>query len=184
METRQTFEGLAAWEIAIWYGLVALSTAVLVFGCARLVMKYRRGRRLSPVEHPVRQMVRSAAAVLSHSTIRRRHPLAGLGHLLIFYGFVVLFIGTVILAFNDDFTRLFFGYDFWHGAFYLGYSLFLDVFGAALVVGLVVLAIIRWGQRPFRLDYWRPDRKPGEYDRTGYMMGDAIFVGSLFFLAL
>jgi len=184
METRQTFEGLAAWEIAIWYGLVALSTAVLVFGCARLVMKYRRGRRLSPVEHPVRQMVRSAAAVLSHSTIRRRHPLAGLGHLLIFYGFVVLFIGTVILAFNDDFTRLFFGFDFWHGAFYLGYSLFLDVFGAALIVGLVIMAIVRGVRRPFRLNYWRPDRQPGEYDRTSYVIGDWAFLGVLFFLAL
>ena len=184
METRQTFEGIAPWEIAIWYALVAISTVVLLWGIARLVRKYRRGRRITPLEHLPRRLLRTTIAVATQSTLRYRHPLAGLAHTLTFYGFVVLFIGTVILAFNDDFTRLLFGYDFWHGAFYLGYSLFLDVFGAALIVGLIALAIIRYGQRPFRLNYERPDRKPGESGRTEYMVGDAIFIGSLFFLAL
>jgi Fe-S oxidoreductase len=184
METRQTFEGLARWEIAIWYALVAISTAVLLWGIARLVLKYRRGRRFQPLDRPLRRAFRTSISVFSPSTLIKRHPFAGVGHTLVFYGFLVLFIGTVILAFNDDFTRLFFGYDFWHGAFYLGYSLFLDVFGAALVFGLTVMAIIRGVQRPFRLDYRRPDRKPGEYDRTPYIVGDWVFVGALFFLAL
>ena len=184
MERRQTFEGLARWEIGVWYALVAVSTAVLLWGVARLLMKYRRGARRTPLDHPGRRLWRAFLAVISQSTLRHRHPLAGLGHTLVFYGFLVLFIGTVILAFNDDFTRLLFGYDFWHGAFYLGYSLFLDVFGAGLIVGLGVMAIIRGVQRPFRLDYRRPDRTPGEYDRTPYVVGDWVFSGTLFFLAL
>lgn len=184
METRQTFEGLARWEIAVWYALVAVSTLVLLWGIARLVTKYRRGRSLTRLEHLPRRLMRATIAVATQSTLRYRHPLAGLAHGLTFYGFVVLFIGTVILAFNDDFSRLLFGYDFWHGAFYLGYSLFLDVFGAALVVGLVVAAVIRYGQRPFRLNYNRPDRESGKDDRREYRVGDAIFLGSLFFLAL
>jgi Fe-S oxidoreductase len=184
MESRQTFEGLARWEIAIWYALVAISTIVLIWGFTRLVLKYRHGRNRQPLGHLPRRLWRATLATATQSTLRYRHPVAGLAHALTFYGFVVLFIGTVILAFNDDFTRMLFGYDFWHGAFYLVYSLFLDVFGAALVVGLIVLAIIRYGQRPFRLDYRRPDRKPGEDDRREYKIGDAIFIGSLFFLAL
>jgi Fe-S oxidoreductase len=122
--------------------------------------------------------------VFTQSTLRQRHSLAGLAHALTFYGFLVLFLGTVILAINDDVTRPFFGFDFWHGAFYLGYSLFLDVFGAALIVGLAVQAVIRGVVRPFRLDYRRPDRTPGEYDRTPYVVGDWVFVGTLFFLAI
>jgi len=183
METRQTFEGLAQWEIAVWYTLVTISTIVLLWGIARLVRKYRRGRRQMPIKHPLRRLWGTAIAVGTHSTLRHRHPIAGVSHALTFYGFVALFIGTVILAFNDDFTRLLFGYDFWHGGFYLGYSLVLDVSGAALIIGLGIMAIIRWW-RPFRLDYWRPDRKPGEYDRTPYIVGDWVFLGSLFFLAL
>ena len=54
--------------------------------------------------------------------------MAGLGHLLIFYGFLVLFIGTAILAFQDNVAKPLLDFDFWHGWFYLGYSLFLDLF--------------------------------------------------------
>jgi Fe-S oxidoreductase len=184
METRQVFEGLAPWQIAVWYTLAAISTAVFAWGVACLVQKYRHGRRMTHVDHPVRRLAQTAAVVFTQSTLRQRHSLAGLAHALTFYGFLVLFLGTVILAVNDDVTRPFFGFDFWHGAFYLGYSLFLDVFGAALIVGLAVQGVIRGVVRPFRLDYWRPDRTPGEYDRTPYVVGDWVFVGTLFFLAI
>ena len=94
---------------------------------------------------------RTAKVVATHAWIRRRDPLSGLGHLLVFYGFVVLFIGTAILAFQDDLAEPVLGFDFWRGWFYLGYSLFLDVFGAALVVGLSIFAVKRGLLRPFRL---------------------------------
>ncbi len=42
----------------------------------------------------------------------------------------------MILAIQDDFAEPLLGWTFWEGAFYKGYSLFLDLFGAALVVGL------------------------------------------------
>ena len=81
--------------------------------------------------------------MLTHAWIKRRDGVAGLAHAMVFYGFVVLFIGTGILAFQDDFAEPVLGWDFWRGPFYLGYSLFLDVFGALLIVGLVILAVKR-----------------------------------------
>ena len=42
--TRQTFAGLAHWEIVFWYGLIVVSTAVFFWGVARLARRYRRGR--------------------------------------------------------------------------------------------------------------------------------------------
>jgi Fe-S oxidoreductase len=180
-ETRETFAGLETWEIVLWYGLIAVSTAILVWGVARLVLKYRRGRGGLPLDRSLERLGRTTWIVLSHAWIARRDGVAGLAHAAIFYGFVVLFIGTAILAFQDDIAEPIFGWDFWHGWFYLGYSLFLDVFGAALLVGLLVMGIKRL-RRPFRLDYTRPDRKEGEYDRTPYVVGDWVFLGSLFFL--
>ena len=122
----------------------------------------------------------------THAWIRRRDPLAGLGHLLVFYGFVVLFIGTGILAFQDDFAEPVLGWVFWQGWFYLGYSLFLDVFGFALIVGLSVFAVKRGILRPFRLSYWRPAEPAAALaDEAGrYRVGDWLFLGSLLFLAL
>ncbi len=184
VETRQTFAGLETWEKAIWYVLIAFSVLIFIWGIALLVRKYRRGRGPGRIDEPRKRLTRAARITLFHTWIRRRDPLAGLGHLLIFYGFVVLFIGTLILAFQDDFARPVLGFDFWQGWFYLAYSLFLDVFGVALVVGLTVMAVRRGITRPSRLDYSRPDREPDEYSRRRYVLGDWTFLGLLFFLAL
>ena len=183
-ETRETFANLDTWQIVLWYVLIVVSTAIFFWGAVQLVLKYRRGRGAFKVDEPKRRLQRVSRG--------RRHPLvdpparpaAGLGHLLIFYGFLVLFIGTAILAFQDDFAEPVLGFDFFEGWFYLGYSLFLDVFGAALIVGLAIMAVKRGVLRPFRLDYWRPDRAEGEYDRRPYVIGDWLFLGILFFLAL
>jgi Fe-S oxidoreductase len=184
-ETRQTFAGLSHWEIVFWYGLIAVSTATFFVGCALLIFRYRRGRS-NVVSEPLtpgdvlRRITRATSIVLTHRWIKRRDPLAGVGHALIFYGFLVLFAGTVILAFQDDVAKPIFGFDFWHGGFYLGYSLFLDVFGFGLAVGLVIMGVKRL-RHPRRFDYRRPDR---DEDRHRYVVGDWVFLGSLFFLAL
>jgi Fe-S oxidoreductase len=98
----------------------------------------------------------------------------------------VLFAGTAILAFQDDFANPVLSFDFWHGWFYLGYSLFLDLFGAGLVVGLAIFAVKRGILRPFRLRYWRPvePAEPLRDQPKRYELGDWVFLGSLFFLAL
>ena len=122
--------------------------------------------------------------MLTHAWIKRRDGVAGLAHAMIFYGFVVLFIGTGILAFQDDFAEPVLGWDFWQGSFYLGYSLFLDVFGAFLVVGLVILAVKRGSASRPRLDYTRVDGVTSRYARWRYQVGDWVFVGSLLFLGV
>ena len=64
--------------------------------------------------------------VFTHVWIRRRAGVGGYAHAGVFYGFLVLFAGTVILALQDDFAEPVLGWTFWEGAFYMGYSLFLD----------------------------------------------------------
>jgi Fe-S oxidoreductase len=182
--SRPVFQHLAHWEILVWYALVGVSTAILVIGVARLVVKYSRGQgSFGRLDRPLERLRRTTRIVLTHAWIKRRDGVAGLAHAAIFYGFLVLFVGTAILAFDDDFTKPAFGFDFWRGDFYLGYSLFLDVFGAALIAGLLVMAAKR-ALAPARLDYRRPDRREGEYDRTPYVIGDWAFLGILLFLGV
>jgi Fe-S oxidoreductase len=182
--TRDTFAGLERWQIVVWYVLIAVSTAILVWGLVRLALKYAKGRTPFRFDRPIDRLRQAALVVAKHDWIMKRDPLAGIGHLLIFYGFVVLFIGTAILAFQDDFAGPVLDFHFFEGWFYLGYSLFLDVFGVALIVGLGIMVVKRGILRPFRLDYWRPDRSEDEYDRRPYVIGDWLFLGLLFFLAL
>lgn len=175
-ETRQTFTGLAHWEIVFWYVLIVVSTAVFFWGVARLVLRYRRGGSNVALRDLPRRILRASAIVFTHRWIKRRDPLAGLGHALIFYGFLVLFAGTAILAFQEDFAKPLFGFDFWHGGFYLGYSLVLDVFGIALALGLGIMTVKR-AFHPPRYEYRASDRRV-------YVTGDWVFLGALFFLAL
>lgn len=186
--TRNTFDGLTPWQVGLWYFLIFVSTAIFLWGVLRLVRKYLASRDRPPVDAgkartAAKRVGRATAIVLTHAWIKRRDHASGMAHLFVFYGFLVLFLGTAVLAVQDDIAAPL-GFDFWKDGFYKGYSLFLDVFGAALLIGLVILGVRRWVMRPTRLDYSRPDREEGEYDRSRYRRGDALFVGLLFFLAL
>lgn len=179
--TREVFETLAHWEIVLWYSLSGLSVMVFGAGVALLISKYRRGRR-SGASARSRGPGRALEVVLSHAWIGRRDGVAGFGHALIFYGFLVLLAGTTVLAVEDDVLKPAFGVEFLRDDFYLGYSLFLDVFGAGLLLGLVVMGLKR-AARPARLDYARVGNGRGAFDRRRYVIGDWVFLGSLVFLA-
>jgi hypothetical protein len=95
------------------------------------------------------------------------------GRTLIFYGFVILFIGTVVLGFNTDFTKPVFGWDYFHGGLYLGYKQVLNVFGTALLVG-VIFMMVRRSRHRAKLQY-ASVRGRGAPPRP-YSAGDWAFV--------
>ena len=123
--------------------------------------------------------------VFSHRTIARRDRTAGWAHAAIFYGFLTLFAGTVILGFDTDFTEPVFGWSYFHGNFYLAYKEVLNLFGTALISAVVDDGPPR-DRAARKLDYSRPDRAPGDpqYDRRVYRVGDWAFVGTLLVIAL
>jgi len=70
----------------------------------------------------------------------------GIAHFLIFVGCLVLILG----AFLDFISHYFF--HFMHGGFYLGYSVVIDAFGILVLIGVVLVILRRYIQRPDRLD--------------------------------
>ena len=151
--TRQTFAGMGGVEKGLWYLASLLSTGVFAYGIWRLVRRWRSGRGALP--RP--RVGTTLTIVLTHVWIRRRAGLAGYAHAGVFYGFLVLFAGTAILAIQDDFAAPVLGWTFWTGAFYKGYSLFLDLFGVALVIGLGFFLARRLTTRPAKLTYGAGD---------------------------
>jgi Fe-S oxidoreductase len=122
-----------------------------------------------------------SAKVLSHRTIGRRDAAAGWAHRLIFYGFLLLFLGTATITLQYDILEPLFGIRFWYGDFYLVFSLVLDVAGVALIGGLAYMMYRRgWLKLP-KLDYARPDRSPGDPDfhRPQYRREDWAFLWTL-----
>lgn len=174
----------------LWYVLAVLSVVVFFYGFAGPFLNYRRGCGGTWPPFPWREapgrLITAARVVISHTSIKRRDRLAGWGHHAIFGGFVVLFIGTVVLAFDTDLTEPVFGWSYFHGGFYLAYKEALNVFGTALVVGILVMMVRRAVIRPAKLDYSRPDRAPDDpqFDRRVYRVGDWAFVVVLLVIAL
>ena len=172
----------------LWYFLAVVSVLVFAYGVWRPIAKYRRGRAIwMPARSELwPRFKRATRRLFAHSAIARRDPLAGWAHRGTFYGFLVLFAGTIILAIDTDVVHRISGYSYFKGNFYLGYSVVLDVFGLALVGGLAVMMVRRGILRPRKLDYARPDRAPGEeqFDRRVYRVGDWVFLGVLITIAL
>ncbi len=91
-----------------------------------------------------------------------------------------------MLGFNTDFTEPVFGWNYFHGNFYLVYKEVLNVLGTVLIAGVLAMMVRRAVIRPRKLNYARPDRGPGDrqYDRHVYEVGDWAFVLILLVIAL
>ena len=76
----------------------------------------------------------------------------GYAHGLFFWGFCLLFIGTILVALQADFTDLLFGIKFLHGSFYLIFSLVLDLAGLVAIAMLAGLFVRRYLVRPKGLE--------------------------------
>lgn len=179
---------MPVWLHVLWYVLAVASVVVFAYGIYRLVAKWGAGEGGTTIrarEVP-RRLWAGARMAFSQRTVGRRDWLAGGAHALIFYGFLVLFAGTVVLAFQTDFTDPLFGWTYFHGDFYLVYKETLNVFGTALILGVLVMMVRRALIRPKKLDYSRPDRAPDEpqYDRRVYRVGDWAFVVILLVITL
>lgn len=73
---------------------------------------------------------------------------SGVMHALVYYGFIVLFLGTVTLEIDHILPA---DFKFLHGGFYLGYSAVLDLAGLVFLGGIAAAVGIRYVLRPWRL---------------------------------
>lgn len=124
----------------------AVAFLMLATDVARRIGMYRRGRPSGSlggtVGARVGDLVRNGLLQLQLA----RDRFAGVMHLSLFWGFVVLLVGTIILVFQIDF-----GLDFFHGRFYLVFSFCMELAGLLFLAGVTLAMYRRWVRRPDRL---------------------------------
>ncbi len=180
--TRILFQDFPVWAVAVFYVIAAAAIIAFFYGWYAQYRKYARGQAVPGTLSNIRaRLLGIQKTVWSHRTIMRRDSAAGHGHAAIFIAFTLLFIGTSTITLNEDITDKVFGFDFWHGAFYLWFSLVLDIADVALIAGLGYMMYRRGWLAPPKLDYTRPDRDPSDpdYDRSDYRIEDWAFLWSL-----
>jgi Fe-S oxidoreductase len=184
--TRILFEEFPTAEIRFFYVIGYAAIAVFFYGVYVQVRKYRRGAALRLDGSPWARALDMIGSVLSHRTIARRDTGAGAAHRLIFYGFVLLFLGTSTITLQYDILDPLFGIRFWQGDFYLVFSLVLDVAGVMLIGGLLYMMARRGWMKLPKLDYARPDRVPGDpdFERPQYRREDWAFLWMLIIIGV
>src|SRR5579859_150428 len=184
--TREVFRHFADWMRIAFYATSTLAVAIFCFGAWLRVRKYRRGRvAVGRLDRLLPRLLDAAQRIGRHTTIGKRHALVGLAHFGIFWGFLTLFAGTVILTIDFDILREALGTEgFWHGAFYQVYKLVLNILGLAMIFGLVSMLWRRTIARPAQLDYARPDKAPATYNRSTYTTGDLVFIWLLILVSV
>ncbi|HEX2754911.1 MAG TPA: heterodisulfide reductase-related iron-sulfur binding cluster [Candidatus Limnocylindrales bacterium] len=181
--TREVFEGLSPDGELAFYLLAALATTIFVVGLGLRLRKYLRGRRedrVGSLTAFIGRAIGGVRATATSETVRKRDAYAGIFHAAVMWGFIVLFIGTVILTIDTDIVGLIAPqYHFFNGAFYVVYSFILDLLGLALLVGLAALAWRRARFHKRELDYARVDLGAATTDRRPFVFGDWLFLGWL-----
>ena len=155
---RQTFLNIPDWaEVALYLGSL-VSIAVLAWGLWLRAKPWQIDRKQFTKQFVLDITPNGIQKVLTNVFGQKRLLRKGYGgtmHFGLFWGFVLLFIGTALATLDWDIAHLLFNTQFLRGAFYLGYEFVLDIAGVAFIVALLMAIYRRRVTRPSYLTYRR-----------------------------
>ncbi len=143
---RKVFGNVPYVFVALFYVTVSAFLMLSFYLFAQRASNWQRGSAEDRTGLWKRRL-HSAREGLQMKTLLR-DPQAGLMHSAIYFGFLVLFLGTVTLEIDHLLPS---NLKFLEGRVYQGYSFVLDVFAVIFIAGLVWAAFRRYVQRPMRL---------------------------------
>lgn len=143
----------------VLYLLMPLVLAAFVAGTVWRIRKWFLGQAEAGTDPPGRQLLqalrpRRLLGMTKNIFFQSRlasDPFSIVMHQAIFWGMVVLFLGTALATIDQDVANLLFDRQILRGRFYQGFELAMDLFGVVLIVGVVMAAYRRHIVRPVRL---------------------------------
>ncbi|HUX37929.1 MAG TPA: heterodisulfide reductase-related iron-sulfur binding cluster [Rectinemataceae bacterium] len=149
-DTREIYWNVGHGSAPIMYVLAFSAMALMVWGFLPFFKRWRLGKPLARTDHPLRRLLRAIGIDFGQWLVGRSGP--GKLHAAWFWGFGILFIGTLIVMAQSDFTDPVFKFIILKGRFYDWFSLILDVAGAVAIFALLSLAVRRFVARPKNLE--------------------------------
>jgi Fe-S oxidoreductase/nitrate reductase gamma subunit len=151
--TREVFGDHSPTSRAIFYLLALASLLVFGWGVYRRARLWRLGRQVPNRPGSGGSLIHWVHSVFLQRRLRGR-PWADFAHLLLFSGFMVLLLGTTLLAVEHGLAVLL-GREagdavFHKGLYFAIYELVTDAFGLVLIAGCLLFAVRRW-RRPASL---------------------------------
>jgi len=145
--TREIYWNVGHGVVLPMYLFAALTLAILIYGFVKRIRVYRQGKPLQRLDHLPARIVRLVERGLAQLRVMLV-KVPGITHALQFWGMLLLFIGTVLILIQVDFTQPLFNLNFLKGTFYLIFSLTLDIAGAVVIVMLCGFLVRRFFYKP------------------------------------
>ena len=169
-EGRQVFWNADYFEPFLFL-FTAVALAVFAYGVyRRWQMWVALGKPERRMDH-LRERIRSLLVngLVQWKTFRDPYP--GVMHGLIFFGFFVLIFGAAFDAAEFHIAEPL-GWAFLRGMAYIVFSFLMDLFGAAVLIGVLLAIYRRYVQRPDRLGYQgKPDNTPDDAIALLFILG-------------
>lgn len=140
--------GFMRWGIYIFMFAAFIYLGITLY---RRIKIWRQGVGELRTDFPEKRIYAFFKYVIFQAKVLRE-SYAGIFHVSLFWGFIGLFIVTMIIVVQEDFTELFFHTKFIYGNFYLIWSLAGDLFGVIVLIGLSMAIYRRYKVKPSRLD--------------------------------
>lgn len=139
------------WQIGstahwIFYVLAAITVVVFLAGMAAYIRVWKKKAPSAEVSFSWDALKRALLDTFLGLRLFRGDIAAGTMHFLIFWGFLILFIGTILMAAHEYVVS------YLTGTFYEVYSLVMEVAGLMLLAGILWALIRRYVQRVPRLE--------------------------------
>jgi Fe-S oxidoreductase len=152
---RPTFWNIPEWLHIVLYIVAPIVVLIFLYGMWRHMQHWRKGKgrfSLQPLIQRVKMWLVMGVAV--KKVVLDIQP-AGVMHLLLMWGMVILFTGTALATIDWDITKPLINPNQWRllqNGFYFLYKTILDIFGVLALIGLSIAFVIRYVRKPERLD--------------------------------
>jgi len=160
-EGRQVFWNAETFEPFL-FSFTAVALVIFAYGVYR---RWRLWVALGKPETRLDRIPERIKALLINGLLQAktfREPYPGIMHGLIFFGFFVLIFGAAFDATEFHIAEPL-GWVFLRGTFYLVFSFLMDLFGLAVLVGVLLAIYRRYIRRPDGLGYQgKPDNTPDD----------------------
>ncbi len=154
--SREIYWNIGHGVVIPMYFCALVTFALFAWGFYRRLAVYRHGKPLNRLDLLPERVFHMLRSVLSQTQVLRV-PGPGVLHALFFWGFGLLFIGTMLVMAQSDFSQPLLGVVFLKGSFYKLFSLVLDLAGLVSLLMLGGFLLRRLIVKPEGLETLRDD---------------------------
>ncbi|TSK05878.1 MAG: 4Fe-4S dicluster domain-containing protein [Geobacter sp.] len=154
--TREIYWNVNHGLIWVMYLFAFLAVGACGFGFWKRLPMYRQAKPLERLDRLALRIKLMLQGALTQAKVLRV-PEPGTLHAFFFWGFLLLFIGTLLIMLQVDFTVPLFDLTFLKGTFYKTYSITLDIAGMVAILMLAGLFVRRFFVKPEGLVTKRDD---------------------------